>query len=89
MTACVCGQTDRKLAMACCLILAYKFNDPEQSASLARLWGPIEETLSVSRKTVLKMEFAVYFHLDFGFHVPLTDIMPHFERTLKVCGGGV
>lgn len=77
-------QEDRKLAMACCLILAHKFNDPEGVASLHKLWLPIEETLTVSRKQVLKMEFAVYFHLDFDFHVPLSDVVPHFERTLKV-----
>ena len=70
--------------MACCLILAYKFNNPEADTSLARIWAPIEETLSVSRKQVLKMEFAVYFHLDFNFHVPLTDVLPHYDRVLQV-----
>jgi hypothetical protein len=82
--------------MACCILLAFKLNEQQENVvkskyissfsagpSIADIWEPIESTLNVNRKNVVKSEFTVFSLLGFSMHLRVAEVMPNFYRCLR------
>jgi hypothetical protein len=97
---CLVNKANRRLAMAVCLLLAFKMNEerdcvatasetPTSSAaapSAKEVTAALEDFYSVTRRAVIAAEFPVYVHLRFGLDVPSWYAMPHLSRLLSLKG---
>ena len=85
--------------MACCILLAFKLNEQQENVvkskyipsyasgpTIADIWDPIESTLNVTRKNVVKSEFTVFSLLGFNMHLRVHEVMPNFHRCLRTLG---
>jgi hypothetical protein len=81
-------KANRKLVMAACLVIAYKFNEPrrEGMATLKDLLADIEKVQLLTPKQVLEAEFSVYGHLLFHLHIDKEHCVAHFQRLLRSTG---
>ena len=81
-------KANRKLVMAACLVIAYKFNEPrrEGMATLKDLLADIEKVQLLTPKQVLEAEFSVYGHLLFHLHIDKEHCIAHFQRLLRSTG---
>lgn len=95
----VVNKENRRLTMACCLLLAFKLNEQQENVvstkiipslvpgpAISDIWGPIEDTLGVHRKQVVKSEFTVFSLLGFSMHLRVAEVMPAFERCIFAVG---
>ncbi|CAN0279379.1 unnamed protein product [Ectocarpus sp. 6 AP-2014] len=82
----VVTKPNRRLAMAACLAIAYKFNEAvlEGVSKLPALWAFIDQEWQVSKKRVLEAEFGVLVQLSFDLHEDPRDIFHHFVLLLKM-----
>ena len=76
---------NRKLAMAVCLLLAYKMNEAREGeggdASARTVAAELEAAFGVTRKALLAAEFSVFVHLGFSLaSVPAATVSAHLER---------
>jgi hypothetical protein len=74
-------KTNRRLAIATCLVLAYKWN--ERTDRLPALLQWIDRVWYASARAILKAELGVFSLLNFALHVPLAHVASHFFRILK------
>lgn len=80
-------KTNRRLAIAVCLVLAYKWQERGlQGAASDRLpallqW--IDRVWYASAAQIFQAEFGAFSLLNFGLHVPLAHVSSHFFRILK------
>lgn len=79
-------KSNRRLAIATCLVLAFKWNEPLVGAATDRLpallqW--IERVWYTSPAQVFRAEFGAFSLLNFGLHVPLAHVQSHFFRIVK------
>eukprot|EP00903_Cladosiphon_okamuranus_P014893 g13791.t1 len=77
---------NRRLTMAACLAIAYKFNEAvlEGASKLPALWAFVDQEWQVSKKRVLEAEFGVLVRLSFDLHEDPRDIFHHFVLLLKM-----
>ncbi|CAN0321720.1 unnamed protein product [Ectocarpus sp. 12 AP-2014] len=82
----VVTKPNRRLAMAACLAIAYKFNEAmlEGVSKLPALWAFIDQEWQVNKKRVLEAEFGVLVQLSFDLHEDPRDIFHHFVLLLKM-----
>ncbi len=70
---------------ACC-VLGHKFNEPQADGGgefvREHLLPRLASVLKVPAASILRHEFSVWTRLGFGLHVPLAEMLPHFERLL-------
>ena len=79
-------KANRKLSMAVCLILAYKFNEPvtqKYHSRLDAMLDYIDEEWEVARNEIFDAEFGAFVHLGFSLHVPHQHIYLVYTRLLK------
>lgn len=71
---------------ACC-VLGHKFNEPQSDGGgefvREHLLPRLASLLKVPAASILRHEFSVWTRLGFGLHVPLAEMLPHFERLLS------
>jgi len=71
---------------ACCM-LGHKFNEPQADGGgeyvREHLLPRLASVLKVPAASILRHEFSVWTRLGFGLHVPLAEVLPHFERLLS------
>ena len=78
--------------MCACLLLAFKFNEPDQTLddkpesrlALHTLLEDMERVQGIRPRKVIRAEFSVLAHLGFGLHVQMHEAMPHLFRMLKM-----
>jgi len=75
------NKPNRKLAAACCLLLATKANDSKDT-DLRALIALLSEHLDVCRTDVVAAEFPVLAALHFDLFPPAHEYLPHMERIL-------
>lgn len=86
-------KTNRKVAAAACLMLAYKFNEKivtgveddggATKQKLQTLLDCLEKVLLVKKKELLLSEFGILVSLDFTLHAHIDDVRWHFHRMLQ------
>ena len=79
----VVDKYNRKLVMAVCFTLAFKFNEAERNLS-EDLRENLEKLLRISKKALFKNEFVVYAQLMFNLKVPRTQWKPHLRRIRSI-----
>lgn len=84
-------KTNRKLAMAACLLLAFKHNEASGEVDgrvppVRTVVSALETTFTVSRRDLIKAEFPVFVHLGFALHAPEAHVLPHVNRLLTSKG---
>jgi hypothetical protein len=87
----VVTKNNRHLTMAACLLLAYKFNEPQQAgagvaaaARLEALLQFVDREWEVSKKEVFDAEFGAFVQLGFSLHAPHQHIFLVYSRLLKL-----
>ena len=85
------NKDNRKLAMAVCLLLAYKMNEAGETeggdASARAVTADLEAAFGAPRKSILAAEFPVFVHLRFSLaNVPAATVCAHLERCLLIRG---
>ena len=80
-------KANRRLSMATCLILAYKFNEPlhigGRDPRMKRLLDFIDEEWSISPDQVHEAEFGLLVRLKFRLHCNPEHVAYHFQRLVK------
>jgi len=91
-------KANRRVTMAACLVLAFKFNEPiylesqipEKAAEgrfrnprLSMLMECFESEWQITPDQVLGAEFGVFARLKFRLHCEASDVAHHFQRLLK------
>lgn len=83
----VVTKPNRKLSMACCLLIAYKFNEPMTGnrfySRLESLLRFVDAEFHVAKADVFKAELGVLIYLNFALHVPHRHIFEVFKRLLR------
>jgi len=81
-------KVNRKLAMAVCLMIAYKFNETPFAAlyskTLNLLFAYFDQEWDLTKKQIFDAEFGVYVHLGFSLHISYTHIFCVYTRLLKL-----
>ena len=79
---------NRKLSMACCLLIAYKFNEhitgSMYGTRMEALLRFIDAEYLVARADVFKAEVGVLVYLNFQLHLPHLHVFEVFKRLLKL-----
>jgi len=85
-------KANRRVTMAACLVLAFKFNEPifltggteaARDPKLAALLAFFEHEWSITHEAVWGAELGVLVHLKFRLHCPSAHLSHHFLRLLK------
>eukprot|EP01036_Dinobryon_divergens_P025959 gene25959-34559_t len=81
-------KVNRKLTMAVCLLLAYKFNEfaatPLYHKTLNLMFAFFDRDWDLPKKEVFDAEFGAYVHLGFSLHLPYTHVFYVYSRLLKL-----
>ena len=82
---------NRRVVMACCVLLAHKFNHtsmPDRESTLQKQRDLLEALESypkgAPRRQILEAEPDILSALRFTLHVPRKEVMPHFYRLLDM-----
>jgi hypothetical protein len=83
---------NRKLAMATCLLIAFKASEAKEGGGqeagieARAVVAELELKFEVTRAAVLKAEFPIFKHLGFSLNIPTHLVAPHLERILQSKG---
>ena len=81
-------KVNRKLAMAVCLLLSYKFNESGSNVlyhkKLNLMFAYFDQEWDLPKKQVFDAEFGAYVHLGFSLHLPYTHVFCVYSRLLKL-----
>ena len=80
-------KTNRRLSIAVCLLLAFKFNEPITGPSfmtrLEELLHFIDREYQISKIQLFNAEFGALVHLNFSLNVPYMHVLEMFKRLPK------
>lgn len=83
---CLVTKINRKLSMAVCMLLAYKFNEnnPKYHSTLELLLAFFDAEWDLPKKQIFEAEFGAYVHLGFLMHFPYQHIHWMYLSLLKI-----